>query len=480
VDVLNGPSAGYADAVTAQVDAEQWMRVMAFEHLAGQWDSFGFITGANMFPYRGQHGRWTLLPWDVDIAFAFGYSSPGGDPFACDDPALRRMNSHPPFRRAYWRALQDAVNGPLVSAAVDAWLDPRDAALRANGLAISAPDSLKSYIAQERAFILQQLASVAANFTVAGPNLFSTTGAVVTLRGTAPVGVATIQVNGATRSLTWTSINAWTLQTPIGDGSNLLSIVGVDLRGLPVPGASNLVTVLYTGPPQIPRVVVINEWMAANTAASAFADPADGDFDDWFELYNPGSAPADLAGCFLTDDLAQRFQFAVPAGYTVAPGGFLLVWADGETNQNRPDLPDLHVSFKLDKEGDAIALFAPDGSLIDSVTFGPQISNWSQGRVPDGTLGLHFFVGPSPRGTNSLPLALPPRFTAVQQQPAGAVTITWQTTPGRLYLVEAKDNLDEIAWTPVSVPAPATSDTVSFTDSIGVRRQRFYRVTQMD
>ena len=37
-----------------------------------------------------------------------------------------------------------------------------------------------------------------------------------------------------------------------------------------------------------PLVVFINEWMAENT--SSFADPADGDFDDWFELYNPGPA----------------------------------------------------------------------------------------------------------------------------------------------------------------------------------------------
>ena len=41
-----------------------------------------------------------------------------------------------------------------------------------------------------------------------------------------------------------------------------------------------------TNNPAVPPVTVfINEWMAANT--SFLADPADGDYDDWFELYNP-------------------------------------------------------------------------------------------------------------------------------------------------------------------------------------------------
>ena len=480
VDALNGPDAGYTEAVESVADAEQWMRVFAFVHLAGLWDSLGYTTGANMFPYRDRQGRWTLLPWDLDIAFSYQYSAPGGDLFQCADPVLLRMNSHPAFRRAYWRALQDAVNGPLAPAAVNAWLDPRDAALRANGIAVSAPDGLKSYISQERAFIQGQLATVAASFAVAGPSAFSTSAAVVILSGTAPVGVATIKVNGAPRPVTWTNVTTWILQAPLGAGTNPLSVIGFDRRDQPVSGASNLVTVIATGPPRSPLTVFINEWMAANTPASGFADPADGDFDDWFELFNAGTNRADLAGCFLTDDLTRPFQFAVPAGYSIPPGGFLLVWADGETNQNRPDLADLHVNFKLEKAGEAIGLFAPEGTLIDSETFGAQVSNWSQGRAPDGAAGMHFLVTPSPRATNILPPAPPPRFTEAKRLPDGEIIITWQATPGRHYRVEAKDRLDDAAWTPLSEYAPATTASLSFTDPNGARPQRFYRVVQVD
>lgn len=37
-----------------------------------------------------------------------------------------------------------------------------------------------------------------------------------------------------------------------------------------------------------PLNVFINEWMADNTFT--LADPADGGFEDWFELYNPPAA----------------------------------------------------------------------------------------------------------------------------------------------------------------------------------------------
>src|SRR5207342_2892962 len=83
-----------------------------------------------------------------------------------------------------------------------------------------------------------------------------------------------------------------------------------------------------------PIVVSINEWMADN--ASTLPDPADGDYEDWFELYNPSSTPADLGGYFLTDSLTNKFMFEIPDNgqYIIPSKGFLLVWADGETKQN--------------------------------------------------------------------------------------------------------------------------------------------------
>ena len=64
--------------------------------------------------------------------------------------------------------------------------------------------------------------------------------------------------------------------------------------------------------------------------------------------------------------------------------GYLRVWADNEGNQNSADRRDLHVGFKLSGNGDFIALFTPEQVTVDLVRFGPQTTDISEGRFPDG------------------------------------------------------------------------------------------------
>ena len=90
------------------------------------------------------------------------------------------------------------------------------------------------------------------------------------------------------------------------------------------------------------------------------------------------------------------------------------------------------------------------------------------------------YPGDTNQWPNSLPPAPPPRFTHIDRLPTGAITITWQATPGRLYRVEAKDSLGDATWTALTVAAPATADTVSVIDPAGAQRQRFYRIAQAD
>ncbi len=156
-----------------------------------------------------------------------------------------------------------------------------------------------------------------------------------------------------------------------------------------------------------PLNVFINEWMADNTRT--LADPADNNFEDWFELYNPGTNTVDLGGYYLTDNLTNQFQYRVPANghYTIPPGGFLLVWADNETGQNHTNRADLHVNFALSKGGEAIGLFAADGTQIDAVTFGAQTSDVSQGRFLDGSASIVAMTQPTPGAPNVLPNTAP-------------------------------------------------------------------------
>jgi hypothetical protein len=108
----------------------------------------------------------------------------------------------------------------------------------------------------------------------------------------------------------------------------------------------------------------INEIMASNT--NTIADEF-GDFNDWIEIYNNASTPADLAGLSITDDVTLPAKYQFPSGSAttvIAPGGFILVWADNTISQGA-----LHTNFTLSPGGEYVGLYASNGDLIDSLTY---------------------------------------------------------------------------------------------------------------
>lgn len=120
----------------------------------------------------------------------------------------------------------------------------------------------------------------------------------------------------------------------------------------------------------------INEVMPSNTTACA---DSFGEFDDWIELYNAGAADLDLTGFYVTDDVAMPMKVQVPAGLIVPAHGYKLLWADDQVQGVD------HLAFKLDAQGEQFAISAPDGTLIDSITFGEATSDVAFARLPDGT-----------------------------------------------------------------------------------------------
>jgi hypothetical protein len=241
-------------------------------------------------------------------------------------------------------------------------------------------------------------------------------------------------------------------------------------------------TMFYTTPAgsnnvlAAPINVAINEWMAENTAW--LLNPSTSKYDDWFELFNPSSTPADLTGYYLTDTLSNRFQFQIPAGFIVPTNGFLLVWADNKTSANT-NSPNLHVPFKLDKGGEAIGLFAPDGTAIDAVVFGAQTANISEGRYPDGGSLRLFLPTPSPKLPNVLPAASnKPNVTGYALQENQDFNLTFQTSPGHTYRVEYKNDLSDPTWLPLGADFFATDTSATVNDN-SATDQRFYRVNMV-
>ena len=226
-----------------------------------------------------------------------------------------------------------------------------------------------------------------------------------------------------------------------------------------------------------PITVRINEWMAENT--NFLFNAATAKYDDWFELFNPSAIPADLTGYYLTDNLGNPFQYQIPAGYIVPTNGFLFVWADDKTSANNTNSPILHVPFKLSKDGEAIGLFAPDGTLIDAVIFSSQSANISEGRYPDaGSLRL-FMPTPSPTAPNILPTATQvPTIAMFTSLAAGTFQLEFPTEPGHTYRVEYKFNLTDPIWLPLGGDHFATTATLLVTDEAGAW-QRYYRVRRL-
>ena len=150
--------------------------------------------------------------------------------------------------------------------------------------------------------------------------------------------------------------------------------------------------------PVFSQQIFINEFLASNSGI--LPDEA-GEFDDWVELYNPGPAPVDIGGMYVTDDVGQPTLWQIPATNpaktTITPGGFLILWFDREMSQGV-----LHVDAKLSAGGEEIGLFASDGvTAIDALTFGPQSADVSFGRVSDGGDAFQFFTTPTPGASNS-------------------------------------------------------------------------------
>ncbi|MCA9259397.1 MAG: chitobiase/beta-hexosaminidase C-terminal domain-containing protein, partial [Planctomycetales bacterium] len=103
----------------------------------------------------------------------------------------------------------------------------------------------------------------------------------------------------------------------------------------------------------------ITEFLASN--ANGLRD-VDGDTPDWIEIYNAGVDAVDMAGVHLTDDADELSKWTFPAGVTLSPGQYLVVFASGKDGVLGSG--ELHASFAISAGGEYLALVAADGVTI--------------------------------------------------------------------------------------------------------------------
>ncbi len=102
---------------------------------------------------------------------------------------------------------------------------------------------------------------------------------------------------------------------------------------------------------------IISEFMADNdgTLLDGLGEPS-----DWIEIHNPTASAVNLAGWKLRDS-ANTWSF--PA-LVLPAGGYLVLFASGKLQQPYADAKGyLHTNFKLDADGEPLALLRPDDSV---------------------------------------------------------------------------------------------------------------------
>ncbi|HOW67881.1 MAG TPA: lamin tail domain-containing protein [Verrucomicrobiota bacterium] len=365
----------YTQAVHSQVDIEQWMKTMAVRHAVGDWDSYGYQRGKNMFAYRDANLRWVLMNWDISFALGLG-DGPGHDVFDTThsdnitiDQITDRMFKHPPFRRLYLQALAELAKKSFSPGPAIDYMTAHNQALANNSITVESLSSVNAWINSRRAYLDRVISTNQADFEVvyepipANPQDKN----LVRLRGSAPLEVKTLEVNGIPVALDWNTTTAWTLALPVQGGANLLEIRGIDGSGNVVAGSTTNLTIEYPGLAEKPQDrLVINEIMYEAEIPEA----------EFVEVHN-------LSSTYffdLSDFYFDGVDFTFPPGSLISPQGYLLIV------QNRQVFEALYganlpiagqFSGRLNNAGEILRLYQPGGTtdspiLIDEVTYASQ------------------------------------------------------------------------------------------------------------
>lgn len=449
VAAANDTTTNFVQNLTAIADVEEFMRVFAYDRVLGNWDSWTYSVGQNMFAIKQAGLPWQIMPWDIDFTLGAG-DGPSGPLWGGQDPVVNNWFNNPAIRRMLWRGFQKAAYGQAMDPAqYQAVGDQLQSAMVRNIGNVSGPSTLYTFISQRRAYIISQLqANDVGSFSITrnnGNNYVSTTASTV-LTGKAPFSVVSVAVNGVAYPTVWTDQNSWSINVPLTGVTNVLNVTGVDAAGTLVAGNSASITVTFSGAvPLVQDNVVINEihYNPAEPKAS------------FIEFYNNSTTtPFDLSG-----HRVDGVNFTFPNGSIIQPGKFMVVAGDragfalayGQTIPIVGEFPGA-----LDNSGEALRLVKPLGMggtndlIVSEVQFSSRLP-W-----PTNANGL----GPS------LQLIDPTRGSVrVANWAATAPTDANRVTPGRANSV--KTSL--AAFVPVWINEALPNSVTGPLDNVGQR-----------
>lgn len=194
-----------------------------------------------------------------------------------------------------------------------------------------------------------------------------------------------------------------------------------------------LLSVITPAAPIVRGQVLISEFMAENK--STLLDE-DNESSDWIEIWNSTTAPADLAGYYLTDDPAVLNKWAFPAK-TISANEYLVVFASAKNR--RDPTKNLHTNFKLSSFGSYLALTKDNGAggftIVSEFapTYPPQKSDVSYGSSDsEGYIGYMEIPTPGqPNGATVTGFVKDTKFSHPRGRYSAPFSLTISTdTPG--------------------------------------------------
>ncbi len=166
--------------------------------------------------------------------------------------------------------------------------------------------------------------------------------------------------------------------------------------------------------------VVINEVFAHSDAPNV----------DYIELKNNSAGAIDIGGWYLSDAKSNLRKFQIPAGTTIAPGGYVVF---DEIDFNPTPLAPEANDFALSSDGDQVWLTGSSGgnvTFVDAVEFGGTFNSQSIGRTPDGQGRLVAQAARTPGETNSAHRVSPLGITEVNYHPSVPTQADLAIEPG--------------------------------------------------
>ncbi|MGE5295232.1 MAG: CotH kinase family protein [Solirubrobacterales bacterium] len=440
-DVLNNTSlAQLPDKIESVLNVDGALWLCAFEIIFQDDDGYVNKRGSDYgLYYEPETGRIHLMQYDGNESMGSGQWSIF---YRADDaaaPVMYRFMAVPEYRQRYLAHVRTILNSYFTEnllAKIDAYRALIETEVKADTKKLYSNQEFESGIATLKSFITSRRASVLANSEVdreppvitavelEATETDSGQNVLITARVGDAVAVSDVQL--------FVAAGPFALFTPVpmvdqgrpGEAQTSERVFAATLSGYPAgtilryyvqaTASDDVGTVAYdpegaehdvythvvTYPQAAGAGVVINEVMAKNVAT--LADPQ-GEYDDWIELKNISDETISLAGMYLSDRPSDPLQWQFPEGTSIAPGEYLLVWAD----EDGEDEPGLHASFRLSSHGETIWLFdtiANGHALLDCVAIGDLGGDQSCGRYPDGIGSVQILTTPTPNGANIGPL----------------------------------------------------------------------------